>query len=245
MKEQVIHRGGAHILYDGDAVPQFDPAWFNRDTLARSGAVEHETRGGREPAVFFSAAGGDFVLKHYRRGGWPGRFIRDVYCYTGEAAVRSFREWRLLVELRNRGLPVPAPCAAQYHRRGMFYTADLITFRCGGTRPLSEVLTRERISADRWYAIGVTLQCFYDAGVCHADLNAHNVLLDERFVEGGESEKGEPVFLVDFDKAKIGGEMESALRRLRRSLEKLRSQSPAFAYEDGDFVELLEGYRAG
>ena len=239
----MMRQSGVRILYDDAAAPQFDPAWFDRGSLVRSGAVERETGGGRAPAVFFAAAGDDFVFKHYRRGGWPGRFIREVYFYAGEAMVRSFREWRLLAKLRELSLPVPVPCAARYRRRGTLYTADLITFRCGGTKPLSEVLTRGRLSADGWRTIGAVLRRFDGAGVCHADLNAHNVLLDERFVARDDSRGGEPVFLVDFDKAKIGGGMESSLRRLRRSLAKLRSQSPAFAYKDENFLELLAGYQ--
>ncbi len=230
-----------HILYDGDAVPRFSSAWFDRDALERAGAAR-ETDGGRAPAVFFTAdavaGGGEFVLKHYRRGGWPGRFIRDTYCYAGEAAVRSFREWRLLAELQRLGLPAPAPCAARYRRSGGCYSADLITFRLHA-RPLSRLLTQARLPAAHWRALGAVLRRFHAAGVHHADLNAHNVLLGDAT---------QAIFLVDFDKARIVAGARAArfagnLKRLRRSLLKLRSRSAVFMYEDRDFSELLAGYR--
>ena len=238
MKEQFIRQGGMHILYDSDAVSRFLPAWFEREALKADGAVEHETASGRMPAIFFTIGGAAFVLKHYRRGGWPGRLIRDRYGYLGEAAVRSFREWRLLAELQKLGLPAPAPCAARYQRRGLCYTADLITFRCHGTEPLSQVLMRERLPAERWRALGMILRRFHDAGVYHADLNAHNILL------GGHTEE---IFVVDFDKARIIGadarRLMHNLARLQHSLSRLRSQSVSFMYEPWNFSELLTGYQ--
>ncbi len=249
MKELFIRQNGTHILYDGDAAPRFSPDWFDLDALRRAGAVERETRSGRAPAVFFSAQGDALVLKHYRRGGLPGRFVRDAYFGVKEGAVRSFREWRLLAELQRLKLPAPRPCAARYRRCGiskMYYTADLITFRIPGTRPLSQALARGNNQSDhdagrppseQWRAIGATIRRFHDAGVHHADLNAHNVLLGESAAE---------VFLVDFDKARVitadDARLQANLKRLRRSLDKLRTQSPGFAYEDEDFARLLSGY---
>ena len=130
------------------------------------------------------------------------------------------------------------PCAARYRRCGLFYTADLITFRLPA-RPLSQHLIQEPLDAGRWRAIGVVLRRFHDAGVYHADLNAHNILLGT---------DDETVFLVDFDKARIITNapltrFAGNLKRLRRSLLKLRSQLPAFHYEDRDFASLFAAYQ--
>ncbi len=249
MKELFIRQNDAHILYDGDAAPRCSPEWFDLDALRSAGAVKRETRNGRTPAVFFSAQDGEFVLKHYRRGGLPGRFVRDVYFGGKEDTVRSFREWRLLAELQRLALPAPRPCAARYRRcaaggvNGPCYTADLITFRIPDVRPLSQVLvgksrSDKRLPLERWRAIGATIRRFHDAGVHHPDLNAHNVLLTDNAAK---------VFLVDFDKARItapdNARLQANLKRLRRSLQKLRTQSSGFAYEDEDFDALLSGYR--
>src|SRR4029453_11025308 len=62
---------------------------------------------------------GRWVLRHYRRGGLIAKLSQDSYLWTGAARTRSFAEWRLLAELRRRGLRVPAPIAARYVR-GLF-----------------------------------------------------------------------------------------------------------------------------
>ena len=240
MKQQFIRQGGVHILYDSDAAPQFSPDWFAPDTLSHANACERVAQGGRVPALFFTQGDDSFVLKRYHRGGWLGRCVRNTYCYAGEAAVRSFHEWRLLAELQRLSLPAPAPCAARYRRQGMCYTADLITLRLHA-QPLSQVLIRERLLASRWRALGAVLRRFHDAGVYHADLNAHNILIGD-----GEHD----FFVVDFDKARIIAAAKVSrftgnLKRLRRSLLKLKTQSSVFMYEDKDFSELAGGYYSG
>ena len=236
--ERFIREGGTHILYDGDSGTPFDPAWFDRESLGRMGAVTGETaNSGRVPAIFFKAAGEEFVLKHYRRGGAPGRVVRDTYLYRGEDRVRSFREWRVLADLRRRFAAVPVPFAARYRRSGAFYTADLITFRIPGVRPLSRVL-RERSLGGSWRTVGEAIAALHNANVYHPDLNAHNVLIDE----------GGGVYVVDFDKAYVvagpgaGNRLGRNVRRLQVSLLKLKKQFPGFAYEEEDSVEWVEAY---
>ena len=76
---------------------------------------------------------------------------------------------------------------------------------------------------------------FHDLGVCHADLNAHNVLLSE-----------ESVYLVDFDRCRLrapGLWRDANLVRLRRSLEKVTWALPAERFAESDWHALLDGYR--
>jgi 3-deoxy-D-manno-octulosonic acid kinase len=83
-----------------------------------------------------------------------------------------------------------------------------------------------------WSAVGRCLRRFHDAGVCHADLNAHNILLDEA---------GKP-FLIDFDRGTrrgAGAWRGANLSRLRRSLDKL---SGADGFNLAAWTALLEGY---
>ena len=66
----------------------------------------------------------------------------------------------------------------------------------------------------RWAAIGRCLRRFHDAGVQHADLNAHNIMLGEQ----GE------VWVLDFDRGRLrhpGAWRERVLDRLARSLAKI------------------------
>src|SRR5271156_5179235 len=120
----------------------FDPQfWRARGELSAVSA-------GRGSAWFIASGNGQqsggrqWVLRHYRRGGFIARLSRDGYVWAGEERVRAFAEWRLLDLLRQRGLPVPKPVAARYQREGLWYRCDLITERIVDAEPLSSVLAR-------------------------------------------------------------------------------------------------------
>lgn len=177
MLERIAIDRGA-ILFDPTrvAVPGgllFDPAhWQSQGVLT-------EQTAGRGSIQFIDAEDRRWVLRRYLRGGMAARVARDRYLWSGEERTRSFREIRLLAALRERGLPVPLPIAARYQRRYLTYGAELITERLPGARSLSEMLVEGRMDDARWAAIGRCLRHFHDAGVQHADLNAHNIMLGE------------------------------------------------------------------
>jgi tRNA A-37 threonylcarbamoyl transferase component Bud32 len=162
--------------------------------------------------------------------------LGDLYLYTGAERTRSYREFRLLTELKRRGLPVPAPVAARYERAGaLFYRADLITEELEGTETLAHLLTQRKLPAQEWHAIGSTVGSFHLHGVEHADLNAHNILLDSI----GR------VYVLDFDRGQIrspGPWHVRVLDRLRRSLEKIRASDPNATYREADWQMLIEGH---
>jgi 3-deoxy-D-manno-octulosonic acid kinase len=228
--------GGAEsgaILYDPSRIDQPMAADFDPDALARAGRVRSATAGGRGSAWFVAGrGGGEWVLRHYRRGGLVARFVRDAYAWPGEQAVRSFRELRLLEELERLGLPAPAPVAARYLRRGLVYRADLITVAIPGVVPLSARLGPD-LPREAWCAVGACIRRFHDAGVFHADLNAHNVLLDA----AGR------VWIVDFDRGELRPGTDARWRqanlaRLERSLTKIS----AGRYRPEHWAALLDGY---
>jgi 3-deoxy-D-manno-octulosonic acid kinase len=191
--------------------------------------------GGRGTVVFLRGDDGDWALRHYFRGGLPSRFLKDHFLWLGAGRTRSFREWRLLRRLHAGGLPVPRPIAARYRRRGVGYTADLMTARIPGAEPLSERLALSSLSQVAWRRIGQCLRRFHDAGVFHADLNAHNLLLDEQ---------GTP-WMIDFDRGRLrppGAWRRRNLERFLRSLRKLESERPGIHADAEDWAALLEGY---
>lgn len=209
----------------------FDPEfWRARGELV---AVS----GGRG-AAWFIASGAQWVLRHFRRGGFIARFSQDGYIWAGENKVRAFVEWRLLELLTERGLPVPKPVAASYSRAGLLYRCDLITQRIVAAEPLSAVIAQRALPESLWHAIGASVARLHRAGVDHADLNAHNLLLDAR----GE------ITVIDFDRGRVRapGEWRSRnLQRLRRSLRKISRGLPAGRFSDALWSALLAGYRAG
>jgi len=228
MTARTLSAGPATILYDDTLVSHADEVLFAPPV--RAAAV-----GGRGTAWIVPGADGDeWVLRHYRRGGLPARLIEDTYLWTGLEYTRPWREWRLLAELHALGLPVPRPVAARVARDGIGYRGDLITRRVPAARALAEFLAPGTSASIPWRAVGACIRRFHEAGVRHADLNAHNILVDET---GG-------VWLIDFDR----GERRSGdtawkqgnLSRLRRSLDKLDGSDVA---GPAAWDELLAGYR--
>jgi 3-deoxy-D-manno-octulosonic acid kinase len=206
----------------------FDPTfWSGRGQLA-------EATGGRG-AAWFVAESARWALRHYRRGGFIARLSKDGYVWTGERRVRAFAEWRLLAELTRRGLPVPKPVAARYQRMGVLYRCDLITLRIPDTRPLSAVLALAPLPEGAWRDVGAAVARLHAAGADHADLNAHNILLD-----GGGA-----VSLIDFDRGRLrtpGGWTSGNLSRLRRSLVKVARDLPPGRFSAAAWDWLLAGY---
>lgn len=147
------------------------------------------------------------------------RVSRDLYGWAGENAVRSFAEWRLLEILVSRGLPVPRPVAARYQRCGLLYRCDLITERLTNTRSLSNALRDDALPEGLWRAVAAAIAGLHRQGVDHADLNAHNILLDP----------SGSVSVIDFDRGRLrppGPWRRRNLARLRRSLIKVTRDLP-------------------
>lgn len=205
--------------------PQF---WAARGELA---AVSR----GRGATWFLGSGTRCWVLRHYLRGGYMARLSRDRYLWCGEERVRAFAEYRLLESLAERGLPVPKPVAARYRRDGLTYRCDLIMQRIADAKPLSSMLAAAALSDSSWRAIGATLGRLHHAGVDHADLNAHNILLDGRGA----------VSVIDFDRGRVRGRgtwTSQNLGRLRRSLAKVSYRLPPDRFSAQSWECLLSGY---
>jgi 3-deoxy-D-manno-octulosonic acid kinase len=216
-------------LLDTAAESLFEPRfWAARQALSAIAA-------GRGAAWFIECGTQHWVLRHYRRGGFIARFAQDRYLWTGEPSVRAFAEFRLLAELARRGLPVPRPIGARYRRAGMTYRCDLIMERIAGGEPLSAVLAAAAPGEALWERIGAVIARLHRCHVDHADLNAHNILIDPAGA----------VSIVDFDRGRIrapGAWSARNLRRLHRSLLKISGPLPAGRFSPRAWESLLRGY---
>tara|TARA_B100000519_G_scaffold200850_1_gene214935 strand:+ start:1024 stop:1743 length:720 start_codon:yes stop_codon:yes gene_type:complete len=226
-----ISRDGINALVVPEWAEQFDPDWFDPDYWGERAVPV--SSGGRGSAWFIERSPEHWVLRHYRRGGLVGKLIRDRYLYAGEVRVRAFVEFRLLVQLRVLGLPVPKPVAVVYQRKGVLYSSAIIIERLQGVRPLGDVALS--LDATRWREIGQVIRQFHDAGVYHADLNCFNILVGETSTH-----------LIDFDKGELRSRTPyrtswkgNTLDRLKRSLNK------AYGEElEREWQFFLEGYNA-
>ncbi|MGQ0800933.1 MAG: 3-deoxy-D-manno-octulosonic acid kinase [Pseudomarimonas sp.] len=205
----VTEAGDGVILFDATRIPQADPSVLDESRWPALG------KRGRGSVKHVHGDFGAAVLRAYRRGGLIARINREHYVWTGEAQTRPFREFRLLATMRAQGLPVPAPLAAGFWRRGPFYRASILTAEIGGARTLAECLSEVIASAEVWRDLGTTLGRFHAAGICHADLNAHNLMIDQ----------ARQWWLLDFDRGvmrKLDDRWpQRRLLRLNRSLRKV------------------------
>ena len=231
-QEQVRTNAGGAILFDPAVSSQVDDDWFMPSHWRELGALRMQT-GGRGGVALVGTPAGEGVLRHCRRGGMVPRFMGDRYLWTGAERTRSFAEFRLLASMAREGLPVPAPIAARYRRHGPFYTADLITQRVASARTLAECLAWGSLDAELAQRTGELVARFHRAGVWHADLNAHNILVAES-----------QLYLIDFDRGERRPPDETwriaNLQRLRRSLVKLGAMAESEAVFERTLWQPLE-----
>jgi len=223
------------MLYDASRAGNLSAAAFDPGHWLERGEIEGQAQG-RGRAYFIHTQGRHWVLRHYRRGGLMGGLTPDRYLWSNEPATRPFAEWQLTYHLHRAGLPVPTPVAARYLHDGFTYRGDIITERLQDASSLAQCLRVGALSILNWIAIGHCIGRFHAVGVCHADLNAHNVLLGA----------ADCVYLIDFDRAtlrKRGMWCDANLVRLRRSLEKIAYGLAADRFTEADWHGLLDGYR--
>ncbi|MGM0564598.1 MAG: 3-deoxy-D-manno-octulosonic acid kinase [Pseudomonadota bacterium] len=248
IEERSLRAGQQHILYDARALGEVPltalPYLFEPAHIEQKGWLQHIARGRGDTWFYdWQDSGLQLVLRHYRRGGLVGRVNPDLYLNRGIERSRPWREWHLLCQLVEWGLPVPRPAAVRLIATPLFYRADMLTHRIVGAESLAERLTQSPLPEARWSDLGALVARFHRHGVYHDDLNAMNLLLT-----------GDEDYLIDFDKgclrdpARRGrGEQGQGwsgdnLARLRRSLDKLQVNAEAFFFSDGDWSALLSGY---
>lgn len=245
MNEAILKTTDASaILCDASIAAQVGDDWFDPAHWQAGGVA-----GGRGSAWRVQTPAGAAVLRHYRRGGAMARLLGDRYWWQRADLTRPFTEFRLLLQLQALRLPAPEPLAARYRRAGLFYRADLLTRLIADAQTLAERIAARRADAVTMRRVGATVARFHAAGVWHADLNAHNVLLVDvarRASLAVHDDAALRVYLIDFDRGELrpqaGDWPEHNLARLRRSLLKLGAAA------DGETVfdtALWQPLRAG
>jgi 3-deoxy-D-manno-octulosonic acid kinase len=235
MHEQLQQDAEGATLFDASVSSEIGARWFDAGYWREQGALSMQS-GGRGGVSVIHTPAGECVMRHYRRGGLVAAIMGDRYVWTGADRTRSFREFRLLQAMARLQLPVPQAVAARYRHAGLYYQADLITRRLADAHTLSDNLLQGRLDAELAEEVGALVGRFHRAGVWHADLNAHNVLITPL-----------GLYLVDFDRGRLRVPAQAwrmgNLQRLRRSLFKLGAAAQGEAvFEQLVWTPLMYGY---
>jgi 3-deoxy-D-manno-octulosonic acid kinase len=208
---ELVFTGGA-MRFDPDRIARPGPFLFDPAAPQLQAMPVHV--GGRQAAWYVVGDFGSGVLRHYRRGGLMARLSLDRYIWAGARRTRSFAEFELLDFMSRRGLAVPKPLAAIYWRHAASYRAAILVERIPNVQALARALTEPHHRA-----VAGAIFAMHNAGVWHADLNAYNILLDER----------NQVWLIDFDRGRRRAATtrlrNANLLRLRRSLIKVAGRA--------------------
>lgn len=213
------------IWSDGRLDDQTVRDWLDAQQLPK--AARQIGSAGRGSAWELPSPMGSLALRHYRRGGWIAKLSKDLYVWLGVKRTRCAIEFDIMKRLSESGLPVPKPVAAIACRYAwVFYRAALITEWVSHVGSLGS-----QTDPEAWRAAGRSIARLHAAGIWHADLNVHNILIDER----GDA------WIIDFDRARQNvfakEVLEGNLKRLLRSVRKVCPD------RHGDcWSALLEGY---
>jgi len=207
-----LWRDGTSELGKDDAAEQsllqHFRAVLSPDRIAAGSLI---STGGRGSAWRMDIDGHAYVLRQYRRGGLVARFNRDRYFWHGAHQTRPYREWVVMHQAANAGLCVPKPLAAiACKTTGLFYRAAILTPWVEHQGSLANVDRKQA-----WFNAGQSIARMHAASIWHADLNVHNVLIDEQ----------DRAWLIDFDRATTNVSDPKILRgnltRLLRSVNKV------------------------
>lgn len=205
------------IICDPTLKDEVEEQWFEQKYWMNQGRLLGASSG-RGAAWIIKSEWGKWILRHYFRGGLYAKFNKDQYLWTGIKNTRAYREFQLLAQIQNCGLPSPKPMAALVVKKGLYYRNDLIMEHLKHERTLAQSLLADPLPLEQWQRIGALIAQYHQQGIYHSDLNAHNILLDEA-----------QIHLIDFDKGSQKPPnkswQQSNLQRLQRSIEKVSGQS--------------------
>ena len=217
-------------------MPEPKVDYFDCQLLELQGVIRGRAIG-RGDTCFYDVGNSRWALRHYLRGGLIAKLLKDKYFGLSITQSRAWKEWTLLQQMTDKGLPVPVPVAASVIKQGLFYQADLVTEYIHHTQTLADSLEKTALDNEMWKNIGACIHRFHQQSVYHSDLNAKNILID----------KENKIYLIDFDQCGFRqGSVwkQQNLDRLKRSLNKFVSKSQSFNFSEKNWQQLMHGYQS-
>lgn len=230
----LLRRGCVRVLVRDDVVTRLGPWLAAGHFVTPAGAVP--VAGGRGGAFRTTCAGGlRVVVRPARRGGWLGRVVRETYVGW---RPRPVRELDASVIARRRAVPTPAVLGVRVVGWG-FYRGVVVTEEAAGVMTLAQMIASrgavgEPTAVAR--AAGESVGRLHAAGVDHADLNLHNLLVPQT----GNGD----VVVIDLDKARVGRHGLAAAAR-RRNVRRLARSWRRVTGTAAPPPDLLAAFRAG
>jgi len=232
-----------YLLYKPDLLTSPEADLLSNGIFLKADNYEPVMVGGRGQAWFIEINGISAVYRKYMRGGLISKINQQTYFSLSQENTRSIKEWRLLEFMSKRGLPVPGAIAASVSRwpfkYSPFYRAQILIERIQNVQVLDQILNERALKLEEWKQIGACIRRFHDESVCHADLNANNILINEL----------SEVYLIDFDKSEIlksenkqSSWKFSNLQRLKRSLLKQQSIHDTYHFTEDNWQTLIAAY---
>lgn len=212
----------------------FEPSfWKKQSQVIGQSKGRHTTWFVQPPSDVSSTP---WVLRHYYRGGMVSKITHDQFFYLGLKNTRPYKELLLLDWMYRQGLPVPKPIGARIVKGLLLYKADLLMEKLAAS-DLVALLTKRELSESQWQNIGELVARFHNKGIYHADLNAHNILMDDN----------DKIWLIDFDRCEVRKSsfqwQNQNIQRLHRSFLKEKQQLSVFNFNDFNWQMLLKGYK--
>jgi 3-deoxy-D-manno-octulosonic acid kinase len=185
-------------------------------------ATARKVPGGRSSNRILEPGGDPIRLRPSRHGGLLARTLRDRFLFP----IRPFREFRISVALRERGVPVSKPVLAVSRRRGFFWRSAFGSIDRTGARDGAqwiETLPSAIALRNACIAFARALRLFHDAGGLHGDLHLRNILIE--IADEKETNEALRCILIDLDRTRLvrrasPRQRMQELMRFARSLEK-------------------------
>ncbi|MCW8832239.1 MAG: 3-deoxy-D-manno-octulosonic acid kinase [Colwellia sp.] len=237
-----FQQGRVYCQYDKNEINQFCPDMLDAQFWQQHSAITGSAQG-RGTTWFVKhhddphSSAKHWVLRHYYRGGLIGKLINDSYWFSAYQSTRAAKEFALLAKMQQLALPAPKPIAYRVVRSGLLYQADLLSSRIENAQDLVAILSERALPHEQWKKIGATIKQFHDHRIYHHDLNAHNILIDNK----------DDVFIIDFDRGEVRSNNKDAwqqanVARLQRSFLKELGLIAPFHFNQDCWRSLVEGY---
>ncbi len=193
----------------GDEMTASDLAsMFDVDAYRKANKVLKVFRGRGETYLVADKEDRHFIIRHYWRGGFIGKYLKDRFLSVFGDANRAEQEFNILTVMLKIGLPVPKPVVSRMVKNSIYCRNDIIVQEIQGARSLFDAL-RDRgtedfketdgltrhitIEDEEVIKIGQCIGMMLASGVYHSDLNIHNILID-----GAKNP-----WIIDFDKCSL------------------------------------------